>query len=689
MKSKDSHQKVLQRILEEKSFEKLGHYTKDEFWKALNLDERRLLAELLILHGELLLSEDDERVLVAFKAAAEILPEDPSIYCIQGVLLSSHAGKINYFEKAAECFEKATIADPNYFEAWFFWGKLIQQKAEELEDDSLANQADGLFAKASKYRADDPELEASFYWNWGMVDSLLGRLHGEAIDFKRALNKFSISASLGASNSEFWEHYGHTVCELGSLVNRPEALIEGREHFDKAVKADPNNGSAWLSLAYCDQKLYEIFAKPENYEKGCESFESARPFYEEDQQFWWRWGILLFLNGRLTFNPSNIEASFEKFQKAHECEPDNPLILSKWAEAEMVYGIYNERIDFFRRAENRIISSLKLQDNNPEGWYIYGTCLNEIGRYFSDVNYYHQAIEKYQYGLYLAPNDPLMSQGISQSYYSIGEMKGDTGLIELSVTYSEKAVEDSNGIVPQFLNDLGVSLMKMAEITGDKSYLEAAVEKLEQALANANEDNPDSLDPEWLYNYGCALDFLGDFYEDASYYERAIQALLKFLHLNSEYIHVHYNLASAYSHLGELVGDVDCFHKAIEHYQSFLAEDNEDEMVWNDYGLTLLNLAELLYDPTLPHLSQLCMAQAEEKFLHAISLGYSAAFYNLACLYSITKHFPQAMYYMEKAEQQRSLPSLDEILEDEWLENLRLTPEFRSFLNNLSTRNPD
>jgi hypothetical protein len=44
---------------------------------------------------------------------------------------------------------------------------------------------------------------------------------------------------------------------------------------------------------------------------------------------------------------------------------------------------------------------------------------------------------------------------------------------------------------------------------------------------------------------------------------------------------------------------------------------------------------------------------------------------------------------MEKAEQRRSLPPLDEIMEDEWLQNLHQTMEFRAFLANLSSRKSD
>lgn len=689
MTKKDSHRKTLQEILESRSYDKLGPYLKEGVLQDLCDDSKRLLRDLLQAQGESLVDERNPAAIDVFKKAAEISPQDYVLFLTQGAVLAEAKDFPDFIPYAIDCFSKAAELKSDCFEVWFCWGRLVHHQAEEFEDEELGEAAQQLFMKASECTVDDARLHADFFWAWGMVDGFLGRLHGEAVDFKKALVKFSTAAALGQNASNFWEHYGHTICELGSLVNNPESMFEGREHFQRSVEVDPENGSGWLSLAFCNQKLYEVFGKAEDFESGCSAFERALPFSLEDSQFWFRWAMLFFINGRMTIDSTKLSASFDKFKKAVELDAGDALILSKWGESEMVFGIYNERIDYLRQAEAHIISSLKLKDDNVEAWYVYGTCLNEMGRYFAEASYYFQAIEKFQYGLYLTPNDPMLLQGVALSYYSIGEMKGDHSLIELSIVYCEKAVESSKAVPPQLYNDWGISLMKMAEMTGDKSFLEAAVEKFEVALASYNEDVPDAFDPEWLYNYGCALDFLGDFYDDANYYERSIQMLTKFLSIDPSYVHAHYNLASAYSHLGELVGDVDCFHKAIEHFQRFLNEDNEDEMVWNDYGLTLLNLADLLSDPSLPNLSQVCFAQAEEKFLHAVSLGNSSTFYNLACLYSLMGHLPQALHYMEKGEQQRALPPVEEILDDEWLENLRRTPEFKAFLANLTSEPQD
>jgi len=44
------------------------------------------------------------------------------------------------------------------------------------------------------------------------------------------------------------------------------------------------------------------------------------------------------------------------------------------------------------------------------------------------------------------------------------------------------------------------------------------------------------------------------------------------------------------------------------------------------------------------------------------------------------------MHFLEKAEQAGALPSLDDMLHDEWLENLVETPSFRHFISHISSK---
>jgi tetratricopeptide (TPR) repeat protein len=179
------------------------------------------------------------------------------------------------------------------------------------------------------------------------------------------------------------------------------------------------------------------------------------------------------------------------------------------------------------------------------------------------------------------------------------------------------------------------------------------------------------------------LDFLGDYTEDAAYYEKAAEVLSKVLRIDPEYYHARYNLALALSHLGETSSDIHALQKANELFELLLEKDNEDEMAWNDWGLSLLHLAQLIEDPLNTELARKCFEEAENKFLHAAALGFTPAFYNLACLYSLNGNASTAMHYIERAELAGSLPPIEDLMHDDWLYFLRQTPTFRHFLSQL------
>ena len=84
-------------------------------------------------------------------------------------------------------------------------------------------------------------------------------------------------------------------------------------------------------------------------------------------------------------------------------------------------------------------------------------------------------------------------------------------------------------------------------------------------------------------------------------------------------------------------------------------------------------------------MNQLYM-DAELKITRAGQLGNGGAYYQLACLYSILGRLPEAMELIPKALAARSLPTIEDLLDDDWLDNLRATPAFANFLTALEAK---
>jgi len=320
---------------------------------------------------------------------------------------------------------------------------------------------------------------------------------------------------------------------------------------------------------------------------------------------------------------------------------------------------------------------------------ILGACFCELGRYFQSKDIYLDAIDKFNEGLKINSNHVLLLHGLALAYYAVGSFDEDVKMLEMAVALCKKIDEIEKVKTSGFLNDWGVALMKLGDINNDLSLIEQAAEKFEKAINGRLDANPLQIELEWLYNYGCSLDFLGDFRHEALYYEKSIQVLTHVLEIDSGYIHARYNLALAYFHLAELQEDVDCYLLAIDHFEQLLSQDPEDEVVSCDLGLAFLSLAALTDDPAHPLQSKHYFEQAEQKLQRSASLGNTQSYYNLACLYALLGNKDASIHYLERAEQVFCHPPLEDLMHDEWLKNLRNEPSFRSLVSRLYNKDEE
>jgi len=668
----------------------LEFFKNSEDFDLLNLPDREILAKLFIKLGENQLKMGDSQVLANFEHAVKISPNSYTIFYLQGMAYSKYPINIQCLNYAKKSFKRALEIQPGSFDAIFALAMVLIQQGLVLEEATYFQDAIQQFELATNVIANEENLEG-FYWNFGLAWFYLGKLSGEAMDFRYSLDKYREAARYGLNQAPFWNAYGDAVIEMAFLVSKKEYFFEAIDLYQNALKLDDRQFQGYFNLACAYQCVFEITVDSDYFEKANESFEKAeKADFQAKLNYaalWLKWGQLLSTYGKFKREISYLELSLDKFMEADKIEPNHPGILSRWGEAEMLLGANTDQIHYLRQAEEKLVRSLGVNPDAPEIWYLYGICLNELGRYFIDENFYKLAIQKFQYGLSLTQSDPLLWYGLAMSHFALGDLLDDQLTIEKSVRYCSQALEFGGQMFLQFWNDWAVALMRLSEMSLNEDYIDSAIEKFEEIIKRQSENiENEEIDLEWLYNYGCALDMKGDFTDDVDSYEKSVQILSNVVKLDPDYTNARYNLALALSHLGESVSDVDCLQKASEHFQILLSEDLEDEVAWNDWGLCLLHLGELTFESCRPELSRSIYEQAENKFFHALSLGCLPSFYNLACLYALIENFKAAMHYMERAEVVGSLPPIEDIMHDEWLGNLRKTESFKVFISALSNK---
>lgn len=682
-----SKTETLKAILATNAFDQLTPFKEPSLWESMTPDEREMLGILFVKQGEHQLQQGDSEVLKSFDLASKVAPHSPTIFFRQALIFAAQGQNIRCLIAASEALSKAVELNPRFVSAWHSWGNVLLRMGLFYENPDYLSLADEKFAKAESLASESPEGHVeSLYWHWGVCWYNLGKFSGEAVDFYRSLEKFRL-VEHEIHQAEFHNDYGNALVDLATLIGREELFLEAIDQYEKAAVSSPLNHEGWFNLACTYQRLYNFSLSKDYFIKSDECFESASDKNGEEASIWLRWAELYLVAGKMCRDTDRLSASFEKFTRADALEPDNPHIILRWGEALMTLASLTENLEMLRDAEAKISFALKALPKSKDAWYVYGLCQCEYGRYFASKDYYLKAIEKFRHGLELKESDPMMNQGLAMAYFAIGELSADAEMMGRSIAYFNQAAELAEiygRLTPQFLSDWGVALMKLGELTNDRSCVEKAASKFEEAI-NGRLDafEGDEIELEWLYNYGCAMDFLGDFHDEPIYYEKSVQVLTHVLKLDPDYIHARYNLALALAHLGEINSDVDCFHHSIEQFQIVIDYDPEDEIAWNDYGMAFLNLALLTTDPMHKENSRFYYESAEQKILQSISLGSIHAYYNLACLYALTDRPLEAIQFLEKAEQCNALPPTDDVIHDEWLDGLRDHQGYRMFIARL------
>lgn len=684
-------EKKLLEILAKRDFSALTEYTDEKGWIRLRAAERELLGKLFAVQGEDLLLKGDPRALDSFKLAQNVAPDNAHVLFRLAQAYATQKHNLRCLETASKLLEQVVSIEPELKDSWCTWGCILSRLSIIKDDISYLYESNLKFEIAEKQmEKQTTDLNVELYWYWGLALSQLGRLSGEPQDFHKSLGKYRQAADLGLDNSLFWIDYANSLVELSLLIGQADFLLDALKMADRVVTTTPDSFEGWFlrgGIALC---IYQCTFVDNYMVLSQQSFERAVSIKEEHWPLWMSWGKLLLIAGKHRHEIDLVQHSFEKLEKAYALEGENPALLALWGEGLIYCGSSLERLDLLREAEAKLVRSLELHSQDPQTWYVYGTCFAELGRYFEDAHYYEQAAEKFRYGLKLKPNSPSLWHGYSLTNFVLGQLKEDPEMLEESIRCCSKVYEYGGAaFVPQLWEDWGVALLELAEMAEEKSYVLSAIEKFERAInykKNGKETPPDA---SLLHQCGCAWDLLGEFTSDSADHEKAVAMLTQAIILEPNHAEARYSLAVAFMQLGELVNNHEYYLKALEHFEVLTSLESEDQDAWQEWGIAIIKLAQLTHEPAHPERNQYLYAQAEDKLLHAIGLGSEGAVYDLCGLYALMGNFEMAMHYIERCKAQGVLPPVDALMHDEWLEDLRQTSEFRSFISMLVNKSDD
>ncbi len=676
MEPKSHYTQILQDILKDKAFHRLDAFKDPQLVGKLSLDDRSLLSRLLMMRGQNELGSGDGGVIETFDWVLAVTGNVDQALFQQGKLFLENgidSENIACLRLACERFEQALEHDETLSDVWVAWANTLVRLGISLQDMDCFAEADIRFAKAEQLLPKDSVL----FWDWGLSCYYMGKFSGEASDFSVAIKKYERAEELGCQDARFLNDFANAVKEIGDLLGDLLWYNKAKELYAKACEQAPSVFEYHFNFAELLSQLYRISADEVHFDLSHESFHQASILEPDETKLWLEWGQLLLCRGQWAQDEKLLQGALNRFRKANRCNSEEVLAIMLWVEALLALGGLTENCALIREAEEKIITTLEIFPENSELWIMYGFALMELGYYFDELDFVIESIGKFQYAISLDEHASGAWKGLAQAKVYLGETTFDLPLLEEAIHCFAKA-EPAYRADPLFFNEWGGALMKLAILQTDKTSILLAIEKFEHSLHYHHDESPAYLDT--LYNYGCALDFLGDFNNDDDSYRQAVSVLLQVNRLDPSDLHVRYNLAVALTHLGEASGDVGCFQKAIDLFSALVHENKEDDFVWNDWGVTLLSLSCLILDPSFTAEAAALKGESEVKFLQAAALGNTHAFYNLACLYSLQGETGLSIDYLYKAHSHGALPQLEDLRNDDWLIDVRATRAFSEFM---------
>lgn len=643
------------------------------------------LSETYKQRGEMALLKGDLHSGVKFfDMALHYDPHNAALFFCQGLALFQHGSdedKDEAFLIACKKFKQALDISPQLFESWQMWGTTLLTLAKHSGENHYYIQAKEKLTKAialSEHQL--PDVLSELHWDFACASFALGMVSGDLSDYQVALQAFQSASNFQDHlPAEFWNEYGIACLEVGTRINDLRLIVKSIHCFKHTISTALSYDAGWAHLARALQVLHSYTHEEDHFNQANECFATAVQVKTCDAELWLDWARFLGDWGHKTKDIKRLRACVEKCQKAHSYARRDPYILAIWAEALAYLGNESERLDLIYDAQNKIAEAIEKEESAPEIWYSFGKILHILGTYFGDSDYYLQAVEKFQHGLSIDRSYPEIWHAMATSYLSYAQSEADADGYEKAIKFYKKALDLKISSTYSF--DYAHALYRYGEILREQSLLEQAVHHFEKALHM--QKNAIYLHPDWLFHYAATLDLLGDFYDEDSYYLRSVEILTHVQTIDPEFAGIHHRLALAHSHLGEMYGENEHFQRALHHFRLASKQEEENDQVLLDWGVTLINSAQGAIDGEE---STRLYEEAASKLTQSAKLGNLQAYYHLSCLYSLLSELERSLYFFQKALNFDALPPLEELMQDDWLEKLRVTAEFERLLKILESK---
>jgi tetratricopeptide (TPR) repeat protein len=665
---------------QEKNVERLKDWESEDKQKELNGQEKEVLGRLFALRGETF--SDIKEKENAYYHASRLLknsPKEIGEIIDKALKVGKEKNSLSLLKLSFELLEKEKNLDDSSSEDLNRLSEAYFQFAKRTSDQQVLEKGVSALLKLVGKEKENSSEQSSHYWRLAESFFLLGEKSGEAVDYFKALKNFSKASSFFDTEWQFCLLQGICFERLYGFLNSKDYLYQAKECFEKAFLARPEDHLTTLRLSQCLITLYQIDANPQHFDRAEDLLHKVIASNTDEADFFFELGRLLLITGKCEGNIDKVENSLYFFSQAENRAISKAKTIPYKIEVFLFLGCEKEDLDLLKKVECFLDEDILAEEEDAAGVTSRVKYLISLGDYFGESCYFHEAIGRLKE--HKEPHGGEVFFLFSQAYYELYLLSQSLTYLAKSRAYISKAVQASPNN-PNYWGLYGCVLSKLGESEEEQELLREANDKFEKAI-----ELRQSLcyfDLCWICDYGFNNHLLSEMTQSEEDLERVVEVFTLVLSIESSHLDARYHLAQALLNLGALTSDIEFLNLSVEHYRLLLEEDSEDDMALNDLGEAYISLSQILRENGEEELTLENLELAEESLLQAVVFGNTDAFYNLACLFSLKGAYEETLFYLQRALSADSLPSLKEIMEDDWLEGFRKCNLFKLFYGNLA-----
>ncbi len=333
-----------------------------------------------------------------------------------------------YFKQAQECFQEATKLQPDFGNAWAFWGYLLLYAAKLWQDVHLL---EGCLEKLSNLSnfADDKPLVLS---RMSEAFSLYGG-NEEDLKFLTDAQEIAEAATLEGPNDPYpWAALALANLELGRYFSEAMYYHLAVENAERAIALNQKIGMSWHVLAVAKFSLGEFEEDMDLLQKLL--FESSAAFGLAAKTdvgrfgyMWNDWGIALLNLADVSHERKYVLEAIEKFEQGillHE--QVNPIWLINYASALDFWGDISDDESYYEKAIEVLEHGLSLDASNTLARYHLGLTLCHLGELAGDIAHLHRGIGELQVVLQEDREDDAAWADIGMAYMHVADLTQET-----------------------------------------------------------------------------------------------------------------------------------------------------------------------------------------------------------------------------------------------------------------------